>query len=236
MKTTLKVTVLAMIIAVAAMLASMTAVFAEPDETVPTPITASAGTQATNTLATSANGVNGAGITYSPGVSVKTVIILLILTLIINAVISFFISNRFYKMSKRDGHLQSEIRALRRDIDDKFSSRITELNERSVSVKNNNPSYARADDAITYKEEPSDAVSEIAKRWNIQISDESETAVRKNNPERGADSAEIRRERSTDGTEMRARRDSRASKHRTKKSGQSKTKKLLSDIFPFEED
>ena len=41
-----------------------------------------------------------------------------IFTIIINAIISFWIGNRFYKLSKKDNHLSFEIRALRKDIED----------------------------------------------------------------------------------------------------------------------
>ena len=41
-----------------------------------------------------------------------------IFTIIINAIISFWIGNRFYKLSKKDNHLSFEIRALRKDIEE----------------------------------------------------------------------------------------------------------------------
>ncbi|MCC8168956.1 MAG: hypothetical protein LIO59_00980, partial [Oscillospiraceae bacterium] len=44
----------------------------------------------------------------------------LIVSIIINALISFWIGNRFHKLSQKDSHITAEIRALRRDVDEKF--------------------------------------------------------------------------------------------------------------------
>ena len=49
-----------------------------------------------------------------------------IFTIIINAIISFWIGNRFYKLSKKDNHLSFEIRALRKDIEEKIKEVLTD--------------------------------------------------------------------------------------------------------------
>ena len=52
--------------------------------------------------------------------------------LLIGTVISFAVSYRFYKMSKRDNHVLSELRALKRDIDSKMISTVGGFSEYDV--------------------------------------------------------------------------------------------------------
>ena len=59
-----------------------------------------------------------------------------IFTIIINAIISFWIGNRFYKLSKKDNHLSFEIRALRKDIEEKFVNNVGGFSEQEVDIKN----------------------------------------------------------------------------------------------------
>lgn len=61
-----------------------------------------------------------------------------IFTIIINAILSFWIGNRFYKLSKKDNYLSFEIRALRKDIEEKFANSVGGFAEQEVDIKNLN--------------------------------------------------------------------------------------------------
>ena len=71
-----------------------------------------------------------------------------IFTIIINAIISFWIGNRFYKLSKKDNHLSFEIRALRKDIEEKFVNNVGGFSEQEVDIKNLNESLALDDEGL----------------------------------------------------------------------------------------
>ena len=63
-----------------------------------------------------------------------------ILILLANGAFSFWVGNRFYRLSKKDNHVSAEIRALRRDIDDKFVKSVDGFAEQEISVENLNES------------------------------------------------------------------------------------------------
>lgn len=92
-------------------------------------------------------------------------------TVIVSAVISFAISYRFYMMGKKDNHLLSEIRALKRDIDSKMVGTVGGFSEFDVSVTNSNRSYAGSASSIHSSAEDSnvDADSEIYKKWESKL-------------------------------------------------------------------
>ena len=69
------------------------------------------------------------------------------LLIIINAVVSFLIANRFYKLSRRENHVASEVRALRRDLEDKFIKSVEGFSEMETNVTNSNENYS-ADGSI----------------------------------------------------------------------------------------
>ncbi len=137
--------------------------------------------------------------------------------MIINAGISFAISNRFYKLSKKDSHLQNEIRALRRDIDEKFTGNIKDLNEKSGTVINENPNYSKSGSFVHKEEPPADDIQEIAKKWNIEIERDEEPKI----------------------SERPTKRIQNNQPQKAKKTGhspaKSKAKEFLGDIFPFDE-
>ena len=174
------------------------------------------------------------------GVSFATVFLMFALAVIINAAVSFVISNRFYGMSKKDSHLQAEIRALRRDINEKFTGSVKEIKEKAADVTNNNKNYSR-DGGITYKEEePSAELAEIAKRWNISVEDAADPDVKlrttrraeaRSGAERGharnTDTQRVPHTAETGGIDADA---------DVSDSVKDKAKKFLGDIFPFDED
>ena len=61
-----------------------------------------------------------------------------VLILLANGAFSFWVGNRFYRLSKKDNHIGAEIRALRRDIDDKFTKSVDGFSEQEISIENLN--------------------------------------------------------------------------------------------------
>ena len=175
------------------------------------------------------------------GVSFATVFLMFVLAIIVNAAVSFVISNRFYKMSKKDSHLQAEIRALRRDISEKFTGSVKEIKEKAATVTNNNKNYSRGG-GITYKEETSEEISEIAKRWNINVEDAADPDVKIRTTRRSATrtGAERRNVRAAAETKRVPRTAPEAggidADADVSDSVKDKAKKFLGDIFPFEEE
>ena len=206
-------------------------------ERVPAPIAAENQTQPVTT------GESGQA---RAGVSFTTVFLMFALGIVINAAISFVIANRFYGMSKKDSHLQAEIRALRRDIDEKFIGSVKEIKETAATVTNSNKDYSKG--GITYKDEaPAEELSEIAKRWNIDIEEEAEPDVkirttRRFDSGRNVRSTQTKRSAASERLEQRraARMDTAAENidadEDVSDSVKSKAKKFLGDIFPFEEE
>ena len=203
------------------------------DDAIPEPIAAE------NVPAANANTNTAAGETNA-GVSFATVFLMFVLAVIINAAVSFVIANRFYKMSKKDSHLQAEIRALRRDINEKFTGSVKEIKEKAATVTNNNKNYSR-DGGISYKEEePSEEISEIAKRWNINVEDADDPDVkirttRRTETRSGSDRVRVR---NSDTRRIRntPERGGIVADDGVSDSVKDKAKKFLGDIFPFEEE
>lgn len=160
--------------------------------------------------------------------SIGVIFLLLILVIIVNTVISFVIGNRFYKMAKKDSHIQAEIRALRRDIDEKLIKNVKEVKESASTVENSNPSYAK-DKKIEYKEPQDSAYSEIAKRWNVQVErDEEPKSEHKKEFSNG-----VRRESDYQPQRKEAVKLADDSKD---KATTSKAKEVLGNIFPFNDE
>ena len=63
-----------------------------------------------------------------------------VLILLANGAFSFWVGNRFYRLSKKDNHVSAEIRALRRDIDDKFVKSVDGFAEQEIDIENLNES------------------------------------------------------------------------------------------------
>lgn len=103
--------------------------------TVPTPV---AVTQESNVVETGQNQKEMEKRYASKGF----VILWFFLGLIINAIISFMIANRFYKLARRENHVASEVRALRRDLEDKFIKSVDSISEMETDVTNTNENYS----------------------------------------------------------------------------------------------
>lgn len=206
----------ALILAAVTTLAIGISVYAEPvdaESAVPTPIAAEETQTPHETEVTK----------ESEKMSTGGVILMFFLAVIVNAGVSFWISNRFYKMSKRDTHLQSEIRALRRDLDDKLSGNVKEIKESAAVIKNKNPNLAKKGKIVHKEEPPTDEIAEIAKKWNIEIErdDEPEVKIRPS-----------KKLQSRDDIKPKMKLDKKESDSSIK----NKAKEILGDIFPFNDE
>lgn len=155
------------------------------------------------------------------------IFLLLVLVVIINAAISFAIANRFYKLSKKTPNLQSELRALRRDIDEKFSGSVKEVKESAAEVKNSNENLSRDGGFKKEAKAPSADYSEIAKRWNIEIERDEEPEIKI----KASDKSKTKREK-----KFKPQREKRVTVEADEGVGDSvknKAKEILGDIFPF---
>lgn len=173
------------------------------------------------------------------GVSFGTVFLMFILGILINAGLSFVIGDRFYKLSKKDSHLQGEIRALRRDINEKFTGGITEIKEKAATVTNSNKNYSRGS-GISYREpQPQEDFTEVSKRWDINVEEAADPEVTIRTTRRtGARGAQPRRRVNADTRRAPRTRDNDGldADEGVSDSVKDKAKKFLGDIFPFEDE
>lgn len=94
-----------------------------------------------------------------------------LLSVAVNFIISCWIGNRFYKMARKSAQSSNEIRALRKDIEEKFASTLTDISEPTIDVLNQNENYARNDEGLTMPErrnhvELSDEERDMMRRWD----------------------------------------------------------------------
>lgn len=178
-----------------------------------------------------------------------------IFTFILNAVLSFWIGNRFYRMSKKDNHLTSEIRALRRDVESKFLNNVGGFAEQEIDINNLNESLAADDGLKTAKKqsvirEVSEEEEERFRQWEEAQSKSSshrprpKSAVKEELQEDLEDVKRIKRKNYQpkrvptadtdidDGDDLGQTREVKLKGDNVK----SKAKEILSDIFPFKED
>lgn len=79
-----------------------------------------------------------------------------IFTIVINGALSFWIGNRFYRLAKKENHVGAELRALRRDIDDKFVKNVDGFAEQEIEIENINDLFAMKEETIKpVKQQPS---------------------------------------------------------------------------------
>lgn len=186
-----------------------------------------------------------------------------LLSVIINSILSFAIGNRFYKMSKKDSHLTSEIRALRRDVEEKFAANVGGFSEPEMDISNSNDDYSSGIDGIKMKAVASDGEQESAedifKRWESQLAQqraEKRAAIRAAVKPRNTQTTEEfvesgREEHNIHSGDYQPRRANYAETEESSPeesdedfeeeenrfdSIKSKAKELITDIFPFRED
>ena len=71
-----------------------------------------------------------------------------IFTIVLNTAVSFWIGNRFYRLAKKENHVSGEIRALRKDIEEKFVKSVGGFSETEVDITNLNESLAMNEEGI----------------------------------------------------------------------------------------
>ncbi len=148
-----------------------------------------------------------------------------ILSIIINAIISFIIGNRFYRMSRRDNHILAEIRALKKDIDAKMQYNIGGFSEYETVINNSNKNYASDEEGLktSDEEKAEELATEIYRKWESQVMAAKEREATR----------QPAAERRTPGT---ARSKSRVSQKRNNTGLTGKVKDFISDVFPFDKD
>ncbi len=122
------------------------------------------------------------------------VILWFFLGVLVNVILSFMIANRFYKMSKRENHINSEIRALRRDLEEKFVNSVGGFSEMETDVTNTNDNYS-ADGSIDLaepkQEEYSKESDDVFKQWENKMARRSARNIKQEtNQENVADNEE----------------------------------------------
>lgn len=98
-----------------------------------------------------------------------------LLSVVVNLILSYMIGNRFYQLARRSAQGSSEIRALRKDIEEKFGNTLRDISEPAIEVMNQNENYSRTDEGITMPErrshvEINDEEREIMRRWDSKRS------------------------------------------------------------------
>lgn len=149
-----------------------------------------------------------------------------ILSIIINAVISFIIGNRFYKMSRRDTHVLAEIRAIKKDIDAKMQYNIGGFSEYETVINNSNKSYAKDESGIKSGEEAKaeELATEIYKKWENQVMAAKEREMSRK-------TAELKKTQTSSGRSR-----SRTIQKRNNSGLSGKVKDFINDVFPFDKD
>lgn len=173
----------------------------------------------------------------------------IIFTLIANIVISFWIGNRFYRLAKKDNHHSYEIRALRKDIEEKFVKAVDGFSEQEVVVTNSNENLATDDVGITVSEkqpvfrEVSPEEEERFRKWEEAQSRPREERVKskstvKSELERELDDVKKINRKNYQPTRKETAVDKSSTREiKIKSDGvKTKAKEILSDIFPFKED
>lgn len=181
-----------------------------------------------------------------------------IVILLANGAFSFWVGNRFYRMSKKDNHVASEIRALRRDVEEKFAQSIGDFAEKEVEITNTNESLAENEEGIkspekniTFDATPEE--EERFRRWaqaqsKIKSEPAPKSSVRRDLEENMDEVKKINKKNYQPRREkikpekkedtFDAAEDLGETKVINTKSTavKNKTKEILNDIFPFKED
>lgn len=104
-----------------------------------------------------------------------------LLSVVVNFIISFWLGNRFYNMARKSAQSSNEIRALRKDIEEKFASSLNDISEPTIDVLNQNENYARSDEGLAMptrkaRVELSDEEKDMMRRWDKKRTGSSKSA------------------------------------------------------------
>lgn len=171
-----------------------------------------------------------------------------LLSIIVNSAISYWLGSRFYRMAKKSAQGSTEIRALRKDIEEKFASTLKDINEPAIDVINRNENYARDDEGLVMPQRRShveldEDEQEMIKRW-----DSHRSTAKSGSANRDEDEYDRRKQtrsayqptRKSSGIEFEEDDEEESSENREKPAGRfanakNKTKDFLSNVFPFDE-
>lgn len=173
----------------------------------------------------------------------------IIFSIIVNMVLSFWIGNRFYRLAKKDNHHSYEIRALRKDIEEKFAKSVGGFSEQEIEITNSNESLATDDEGIKIPEkqqvfkEVSPEEEERFRKWEqaqarpkTERTAKPKSVLKEELQEDLDDVKKINRKnyqpKRDDEAEIDATREIKIKSEDVK----SKAKEILGDIFPFKED
>ncbi len=173
-----------------------------------------------------------------------------VLSVIVNFIVSCWVANRFYNLARRNAQGSAEIRALRKDIEEKFASTLKDIDEPVTEVINHNESYAREDAGIEMPErkptvEIKEEEREILGRWDMkrtaareEKADSEENRIdfqhRAYAPTRPMSGIEFEDDDAQEEETPRAAKQLRSKMDAVAKAG-TKAKDFLSNIFPFDE-
>ena len=173
-----------------------------------------------------------------------------LLSVAVNFVLSCWVANRFYNLARRNAQGSAEIRALRKDIEEKFASTLKDIDEPVTEVVNHNESYAREDAGIEMPERKSaveikDEEREILGRWDMKRVAQKEAATEDDQhpvdierrayaPTRSMSGIEFEDDDRQDDVAPRPAGQLRSKMDAVAKAG-TKAKDFLSNIFPFDE-
>jgi len=146
-----------------------------------------------------------------------------VLSVIVNAIISFIIGNRFYKMSRKDTHVLAEVRALKRDIDAKMQNNIGGFSEYETVIENTNSNFGLEEKPQEEKTEDDvkaeEMANEIYRKWESQVLAAKEReAARSNMPSHNRPNR------------------NKMSQKKNQNGFSDKVKGFINDVFPFDKD
>ena len=155
-----------------------------------------------------------------------------VLSLIVNAIISFIIGNRFYKMGRKDTHVLAEIRALKRDIDAKMQNNIGGFSEYETVIENSNKNFgseekptggtvtaqASAPEKTEDEIKAEEMANEIYRKWESQVLAAKERQATRSN---------------TSGNRVNR---TRTASKKNQNGISDKVKGFINDVFPFDKD
>lgn len=177
-----------------------------------------------------------------------------IFSILINIVISFLIGNRFYKLARKDNHVSSELRALRRDLEEKFLNSVGGFSEMETDVTNTNDNYSMNGSIKMPERKSTDFASEsedVFKKWESQMSQRrasrrpivEEPEVEENFEDEEIEETRPRRKFQPNRKPIETAEEEYDDEEYEEEIGDStiqmvknKAKNLLGDIFPFKED
>lgn len=163
------------------------------------------------------------------------VILWFFLLLIINAVISFAIANRFYKLARKENHIAAEVRALRRDLESKFVQSVDAASEMETDVTNTNENYSKEGSvediaASSFAKESED----IFRQWETKMARRAAKAAQVETEENDAEIIEEEYDEPKRIKKYQPVRDNDADAD-SENALKSKAKEFIGTIFPFKD-